>query len=549
MSECRNCRMGTSARSSSQRRARVPVLRPSFRDQSLRRAAETDLPVGRIANPSAAADGQISDPSYGKFSSAARLSRADVVVPLLLTVLLTVSSTANAQQTAASESNSAITKNSSAERGYRILRTKGFLPPDFDQQVFDELWKIWPEPLIGKARQATVADRRRMAFSRYGLMEVPRADAEESDDRHDTSRLGTALGYVDNGHGGWIMNCLACHAGKVAGRVIPGLPNSHFALQTLTEDVRLTKLRLLKRFSHLDLASLKLPLGSTHGTTNSVVFGIVLGALRDHDMKVDRTRPVPKQVHHDMDAPPLWNVRKKSMIYIDGFAPKNNRVLMQFMLLPANDQKTVQSWEADFRNILAWIESLKPPKYPWEIDRALASRGEAIFNKTCSRCHGTYGDDATYPERTIPIGEIKTDPVRLQALTIEHRRWMRDGWLSRYGKDPVVIDPVGYVAPPLDGIWASAPYVHNGSIPTLWHLLHPNQRPIVWKRTEDGYDREKVGLEVTTFNKLPKPVTAAAERRQYFQTQQLGKSAAGHRFPDALTDDEKQAVLEYLKTL
>ncbi len=478
-------------------------------------------------------------------------SRADVVAPFLFTVLLTVSSTTAAQQIAPphAESRSAAIHEPSPERGYHILRTKGFLPPDFDQQVFDELWKMWPEPLISKAREATAAERRRMTFSRYGLMEDPPDKAENAGDDQDKKTKTTALGYVDDGNGGWIMSCLACHAGKVAGRVIPGLPNSHFALQTLTEDVRFTKLRLLKPFAHLDLASLKLPLGSTHGTTNSVVFGVVLGALRDRDMKVDRARPVPKQVHHDMDAPPLWNVRKKSKLYIDGFAPKNHRVLMQFMLLPANDQKTVQGWEADFRDILAWIESLEPPKYPWEIDRALAARGETLFNKTCSKCHGTYGKDASYPERTIPIDEVKTDPVRLRALTVEHRRWMRDGWLSRYGKDPVNVDPTGYVAPPLDGIWASAPYFHNGAVPTLWHVLHPNQRPAIWKRTEDGYDRDKLGLEVTTFNKLPIGVTAAAERREYFQTHRPGKSAAGHEFPNVLTDDEKQAVLEYLKTL
>ena len=104
-------------------------------------------------------------------------------------------------------------------------------------------------------------------------------------------------------------------------------------------------------------------------------------------------------------------------------------------------------------------------------------------------------------------------------------------------------------APPLDGIWATAPYLHNGSVPTLWHLLHPGERPRVWRRSEDGYDRERVGLEVQTFERGPTEATTNHQRRQYFDTTRFGKSAAGHLFVDELDEGEKQAVLEYFKTL
>ena len=139
--------------------------------------------------------------------------------------------------------------------------------------------------------------------------------------------------------------------------------------------------------------------------------------------------------------------------------------------------------------------------------------------------------------------------MRLNALTPEHRLWMKNGWLSHYGADPVDVDPTGYVAPPLDGIWASAPYFHNGSVPTLWHLLHPESRPKVWKRTEDGYDTSRVGLEIEELEKVPSSVKIPARRRRYFDTSLFGKSAAGHLYPNALSEDEKTAVLEYLKTL
>ncbi|MDA1160560.1 MAG: cytochrome c [Planctomycetota bacterium] len=424
------------------------------------------------------------------------------------------------------------------KRGWQHLRTKPYLPPDFDQTVFENLWRRWPDELRQEAESASPAARRRMTFSYYGLMESP-------DDRGE----GPPLGYVDTGDGNRVMNCLACHAGKVAGKVFPGLPNSHFALQSLTEDVRLTKLTLFKKLGHLDLASLKLPLGTTHGTTNSVVFGVVLGNLRDNEMNVDRSRPEPPQIHHDMDAPPLWNVRKKRSLYADGFAPKNHRVLMQFMLLPKNDRETLISWEDDFKDIQAWIESLRPPKYPFAINAEMAEQGRAVFNENCSRCHGTYGTDEKYEQVLVPLEEVGTDPVRLKALNRQHREWMRDGWMSRYGQDEVDVDPNGYVAPPLDGIWASAPYFHNGSVPTLWHVLNSAKRPTVWKRTENGYDQQRVGLKVAEFEALPNEAKSIYERRSHFDTTKAGKSAAGHTFPNSLSESEKRSLLEYLKTL
>jgi mono/diheme cytochrome c family protein len=222
---------------------------------------------------------------------------------------------------------------------------------------------------------------------------------------------------------------------------------------------------------------------------------------------------------------------------------------MQFMLLPTNSQKTVYGWEDDFKAILEWIESVPVPKYTGPIDAKLAERGRAVFEANCSSCHGTYGPNGKYEQQTIPWEEVRTDKTRLDALTPEHRRWMKSGWMSRYGEDQVVEDPQGYVAPPLDGIWASAPYFHNGSVPTLWHVLHPDQRPKVWKRTEDGYDHTRVGLEIKEFPSVPSDVKAVAHKRRYFDTSLPAKSAGGHTFPDKLSEDEKRAVLEYLKTL
>lgn len=56
-----------------------------------------------------------------------------------------------------------------ADRGYEVLTEMPLLTSDFDQEVFDNVWKTWPKPLREKAESATVQERRQMAMERYGL--------------------------------------------------------------------------------------------------------------------------------------------------------------------------------------------------------------------------------------------------------------------------------------------------------------------------------------------------------------------------------------------
>lgn len=425
------------------------------------------------------------------------------------------------------------------QRGYRFLTEKSYLPPDFTQEVFDQAWTQWPEPLRSEAEKATPEERRKLAFARYGL--TPRPD--------DPTK---PLQYVVDDKGVWTMNCFACHGGQAAGRAVAGLPNSRFALQTLTDDTRAFKLLNNKPLGRMDVGSLIVPLGTTNGTTNAVMFGVALMNFRDADLNVHKNRLPPKMTHHDMDAPPWWHFKKKEFLYADAFAGKGHRGLMQFMMVPQNGPGKFREWEADFRDVFAYISSLEAPKYPYPIDEKLAGRGRVAFSRVCADCHGTYGRTAnepdTWPAKVVPLDEVNTDPVRLKALSPEQRSSYATSWFTDYGKVPNVTNPKGYVAQPLDGIWASAPYLHNGSVPTLWHLLHPAERPVVWKRTETGYDQKHVGLEVETFKALPDDLPGATAR-EYFNTLGFGKSRAGHDFPDVLTEDEKTAVLEYLKTL
>jgi hypothetical protein len=100
----------------------------------------------------------------------------------------------------------------------------------------------------------------------------------------------------------------------------------------------------------------------------------------------------------------------------------------------------------------------------------------------------------------------------------------------------------GYTAVPLDGVWLTAPYLHNGSVPTLADLLEPvSARPTKFWRGYDVYDASRGGF-ITTGPEAERVGTP-------LDVSLPGNSNAGHTYGTGLTPDEKRALLEYLKTL
>ncbi len=221
---------------------------------------------------------------------------------------------------------------------------------------------------------------------------------------------------------------------------------------------------------------------------------------------------------------------------------------MQFMLVKQNGPEQFRGWEDDFRKVYAFLSELRAPKYPGPIDMDRAERGNQVFAENCARCHGTYGDVSQYPELRVPIEDIGTDSVRLQSLSVKHRKSYGESWFADYGQQETILEADGYVAPPLDGVWASAPYFHNGSVPTLWHVLNPDSRPVVWSRDRLGLDEDRMGLGVRELEEIPAG-TNKSDRRWYYDTRDFGKSARGHDYPASLTEQQKVDLLEYLKTL
>lgn len=195
-----------------------------------------------------------------------------------------------------------------------------------------------------------------------------------------------------------------------------------------------------------------------------------------------------------------------------------------------------------------WLLDVTPPAYPYPIDQARAGRGQKVYAEYCASCHGASGRDFTgeYVGKVTPIEAIKTDRHRLDsysyALCVNQNLLYAaypEERFSHFRKTN------GYANSPLDGLWLRAPYLHNGSVPTLRDLLEPSsKRPKTFYRGYDVYDRENVGF-----------IGSVAEEngRKYFffDTALPGNGNYGHEgreYGTELPAEEKQALIEYLKT-
>ena len=194
---------------------------------------------------------------------------------------------------------------------------------------------------------------------------------------------------------------------------------------------------------------------------------------------------------------------------------------------------------SSLRRIEEYLNDLAPPKYPFAVDAALAAAGAATYAATCAECHDANGARANTP---IPLAEIGTDGSRLDAWTArssERLNAYAEGkpWQFSRFRQP----SAGYVAPPLDGVWVSAPYLHNGSIPTLSALLEaPPARPARFWRGYDVYDQQRVGF-----------ISDDAEAQRLgtaYDVTEPGNGNGGHVYGTALSAEQKRALLEYLKT-
>jgi cytochrome c553 len=417
------------------------------------------------------------------------------------------------------------------QRGLHNLTSNPYGTPLLNAKLIAALQAVWEPEWKAKVTPDDPESVQRVAFERYGFSPAT------------WPNQGAPLQLVAT-QGGWVQSCMLCHGGRlpISGESKIGMPNTELDMQTLYEDV--TKLTGLRN-------SFPMSFAMSRGRTNAFVFSLELLRRRNEDLS-RRADPLPMGQYsdYDLDAPSWWYLKKKTALYSDGSLRGDfTRPIMQFTMGEPSGEK-IRSWEGDFRDILAYLRSIEAPKYPLAIDKKLAGDGERVFASSCSRCHGTYGPTGKYPNLIVPIDMVRTDSLRLTALTREFREYFNKTWFAG-GSSHAEEKATGFVAPPLDGVWASAPYFHNGSVPTIYGVLTQEARPKYFRRVGGAkeYDSKDVGLKFEALTAPPDKALPGEVRRRVVDTTLPGLGNGGHEFGFALSEREKRQVIEYLKTL
>ena len=342
----------------------------------------------------------------------------------------------------------------------------------------------------------------------------------------------------------------------------------------------------------------------------------------------DNIKPAAAPVRY----PFLWNAPVQDWTQWPGFAQNGNDLLglsrnlgevygvfadfhpRQDPSIPLLKVDYLTNNSANFVGLLALetlVKRLAPPKWPFAVDAALATQGQAIFARTteqggCADCHGIRQGDFRFPNQTwaTPILDVGTDSrehdilkfavktgglvgARIPPLTAPLQpvdaafsvlaTSVLGSILQELGQElgvpavsartaqllgvpaqsmvgtatsslkgafiPAPTTGYPYESRVLQGVWAVAPYLHNGSVPTLAELLKPAAERVKSFKIGPAYDIVNVGLaaEQTKFN-YTLETTDCADRNS-------GNSRCGHEYGTKLPAEEKRALLEYLKTL
>src|SRR5262245_23588063 len=425
---------------------------------------------------------------------------------------------------------------SAVERGREALTQHSFLKAEWSVDAYRNAWKLWGMPAPDPDRDPEGYAR---AFAEhYGLHPAP----------YPNEGLPMGLRWSkgpDGSKTGLQVDCMACHGGSIGGKSYVGLGNTQVDYELLFTD--------LFRAGGKRPPLLPFTINTARGTSNAGMMAVVLLSVRNPDLS-RRRFPLPLGANlPELDAPAWWNLKHKKTMYYDGRTPAASvRANMQFLL----GEKTLdqfKSLEPTFKDIQAYLLSLEPPKYPFPIDAEKAERGRAVFERTCARCHGTYGSNRSYPSKIVELEVVGTDSARLLGVSDRSVSHYNATWFGEI--HPVVTERLGYQAPPLDGSWATAPYLHNGSVPTLHALLDSPTRPNRFRRPPstgfEHYDQQNVGWKFQELDDrgLPPWKRTTHEAHFIYDTSRVGLGNRGHTFGDKLTEEQRMELIEYLKTL
>ncbi|MEM9265695.1 MAG: cytochrome c [Cyanobacteria bacterium P01_F01_bin.13] len=234
----------------------------------------------------------------------------------------------------------------------------------------------------------------------------------------------------------------------------------------------------------------------------------------------------------------LWNQKQHEgfALHWDGLETSLTETVQTGAIGDGATRKSIDL--AGLERVEQYITQMDPPKFPFKIDQSLAAQGKPIFEQSCAACHA-FGGERT--GTVIPLAEIGTDRHRLDMWT-QAAADTYNAYAEGYDWDFDELRKTdGYLAVALDGLWLRAPYLHNGSVPSLRDLFEkPEDRTPLFYRGYDVYDPEKVGF-------VSQGARAEGQGFKY-DIQVVGNSNQGHLYGTDLSAREKKALVEYLKT-
>lgn len=404
-----------------------------------------------------------------------------------------------------------------ADAGHAFLFTGqvgGQLVP---RLAFDNLWRVWTT--------TPPADVPAAIRERYGF--APALTAND----------GLPMGFRLEGSMVRV-DCLVCHAGEVAGQTVVGAGNNRVDLELFVDDLK----SLAVAFGFTPPNPPRLRTGAK-GVADIIGMTLQLGL---------RTMQPPFPVNTEIgyqDAPAWWTLADKTRVYTDGSGPQAaHRTMMATQLAFGTTQAELERLEPEYIALREYLLTVKAPAWPFTSPATDAvARGRALFRQQCTICHRD--DRCERQESNIVAREtVGTDPERSVKYGTNEVALINNTW---FGANDSHRASGGYTAPSLRGVWASAPYFHNGSVPTVEAVLDSTKRPKFFRvlgTARADYDEQSVGLKVEVLTAAPAN-PARGDRAAVYDTTKAGLGNQGHQFGDALTPAQRSDVLAYLKTL
>lgn len=409
--------------------------------------------------------------------------------------------------------------------------------------------------------------------------------------------LGMTHGYIAPVGGARIevanLGCAACHAGvaydargnPLPGRAAPGMPNTSLNLEAYTDAVFVALRNHTNGDALLDAAQALFPemdwreraslrfivlplarsrLSELSGASRAMPFPNGLPGMTNGvaALKAQLGTPLLGSGMEDrgfVSVPELGSRIWRSRLLVDGAygIPESTTdkaqalaAITSFFTVPSMGvhPDAARGGFKDVEDIFAWLALYRPEPFPGEVDRVLARKGEAAYAAACAGCHGDFAWDEALPRLVRYrewIGDVGTDTLRSRTFDASLAGAISD---TAYRGVIDVSPGEGYAAVPLAGLWASAPYLHNGSVQSLAALLDPRLRKRRFMVGGHALDFDTVGLKLAEDGRFP-PGYLPFSQPEWVDTGEPGLGNGGHEFGSDLSVDDRRALLEFLKLL